>query len=127
MIREARRRAGMSQRELAEDLGTTQSVVARWETGVRSPTVETLLRAVRACGFDLAMSLARPDPDHELSLRENRRLSPAERLDRMVEQLRGLDDLVRHARRTRGSSRGKGTRTAAPARVGDTSSIQEHP
>ena len=101
----------MSQRELAEELGTTQSVVARWETGTRSPTVETLLRAVRACGFDLQMTLAAPDPDHELFLRENRRLNPAARLDRMVAQLHGLQDLVEQARPVRDpsnrSSKGK--------------------
>ena len=33
LIREARKRAGLTQRELAERAATTQSSVARWESG----------------------------------------------------------------------------------------------
>jgi hypothetical protein len=33
-------------------------VIARWEQGVVSPSVETLLEIVRACGFDLPLELA---------------------------------------------------------------------
>ena len=94
IIREARHRAGLSQKQLAERLGTTQSVITRWETGRRSPTFEALVRAVRACGLDLAITLAAADPDHELMLRENLRLSPAQRLERLTEQVAGLDELA---------------------------------
>lgn len=93
IIKEARRRAGLSQQALAERLGTTQSVITRWETGQRSPTFETVVRAVRACGLDLAVTLGAPDPDHDLFIRENRRLAPAERLQRMTEQVAGLQEL----------------------------------
>lgn len=103
MIKEARRRAGLSQRELAERLGTTQSVITRWETGQRSPTFETLVRAVRACGLDLAVSLGPPDPDHDLFIRENRKLSPAARLEQMTQQSAGLDELL--AAKSRASTR----------------------
>jgi transcriptional regulator with XRE-family HTH domain len=117
LIREARKRAGLSQRELAERLGTTQSVIARWETGVRSPTVETLLRAVRACGLDLNITLGAPDPDHELLIRENRRLTPSARLDRMVDQTAGLVDLLRYARGAGGPPGGDpGAKRSAPSR-----------
>ena len=94
LIREARRRAGLSQHELAERIGTTQSVVTRWETGRRHPTFETVVKAVRACGLELTFRLGPPDPDHELFIRENRRLSPAERLARMTDQKSGLDELM---------------------------------
>ncbi len=94
IIREARRRAGLTQQELAERLGTSQSVITRWETGQRSPTFETVAKAVRACGLDLTITLGTPDPDHELFIRENLRLGPAERLARMTEQKAGLDELV---------------------------------
>lgn len=102
-IREARKRAGISQQELAERLGTTQSVIARWESGVRSPTVETLFEAVRACGLDVHVRLGTPDVDHDLFLRQNRRLTPVERIDRMVARLRGLDRLLSSARAARRS------------------------
>ena len=94
IIREARRRAGLTQQELAERLGTTQSVITRWETGKRSPTFDTVVKTVRACGLDLAITLGQPDPDHELFIRENRRLLPTQRLDRMTDQKEGLDELV---------------------------------
>lgn len=94
IIREARRRAGLSQQDLAERLGTTQSVITRWETGQRSPTFETVVRAVRACGLDLAVTLGSPDRDHDLFISENRRLSPAQRLQRMTDQRAGLDELL---------------------------------
>lgn len=39
---EARTRAGLSQAEVAHRMGTTQSAVARLESGRRSPTTRTL-------------------------------------------------------------------------------------
>lgn len=94
IIREARLRAGLSQQLLAERLGTTQSVITRWERGVRSPTFETLVRAVRACGLELGVTLGSPDPDHDLFIRENLRLTPAERLEQMTKQRAGIDELL---------------------------------
>ena len=49
LLREARRRAGLTQRELADRLGTTQSSIARMESGVVSPTFATLRSAIEAC------------------------------------------------------------------------------
>ncbi len=43
--------AGLSQTELAVRLGTTQSAVARWETGDVSPRLDTLERIADACGL----------------------------------------------------------------------------
>jgi transcriptional regulator with XRE-family HTH domain len=83
LIREARRRAGLSQRELAQRLHTAQSVVARWEAGTTSPSFETVVRAVRACGFELDTHLVPVEEGfaHDWSLAEqNLRLSPEERL-----------------------------------------------
>jgi transcriptional regulator with XRE-family HTH domain len=57
LLRSARRRAGLSQRELAERTGTSQSVVARIELGEASPTWETLSRLVGAAGFELDVRL----------------------------------------------------------------------
>lgn len=111
LIREARKRAGLSQQELAERLGTTQSVIARWETGARSPTLDALRRAVRACGFTLNVGVGVPDPDHELLVRGNLALSPTERLDRIVDQLAGLEDLVGQARRSGGASERRKAKT----------------
>lgn len=53
MLREARRRADLSQRELAARAGVPQSTVARIETGVIDPKASTLRRILRACGADI--------------------------------------------------------------------------
>lgn len=94
MIREARLRAGMTQLELAERMGTSQPVIARWEKGHRSPSVEALVRAVRACGLDISMSIVAPDPEHELLISQNLAISPESRLHKMVSSRRGINELV---------------------------------
>jgi transcriptional regulator with XRE-family HTH domain len=52
-ILKARTNAGITQEELAERIGTTQSAVARMETaiGKHSPTVATLRRYAAALGY----------------------------------------------------------------------------
>ncbi|MEX1263089.1 MAG: helix-turn-helix transcriptional regulator [Actinomycetota bacterium] len=61
LIREARRRARLTQRELAARLGTTQSAIARLETGGTEPSYERVVQAVRVCGFDLLPRLLPAD------------------------------------------------------------------
>lgn len=58
LIREARRRAGLSQVELGRRAGVTQSVVSAYESGVRQPSVPTLARLVHATGFELDMQIS---------------------------------------------------------------------
>jgi transcriptional regulator with XRE-family HTH domain len=53
LVREARSRAGLTQRELAARAGTSQSVVARVEAGQTRPGSETLRRLLEAAGFEL--------------------------------------------------------------------------
>ena len=48
---------GLSQRELAEMTGTTQSAIARLERGGRPPRIDTLLRIAEALECDLAVEL----------------------------------------------------------------------
>ncbi len=88
IIRGARRRAEITQAELARRLSTSQPVVARWESGRVSPSLATLTRVVRACGLELTISL-RPADDHDLGLAlENRRLTPEQRLDQLTAAVR---------------------------------------
>lgn len=53
LIRRARRRADLSQRDLADRMGVSQSTVARWETGERSPTMLTWERIAALAGMRL--------------------------------------------------------------------------
>jgi len=46
----ARMRAGLTQQQLAQRMGTTQSVVARLEGGKRSPSMNTVQRYAQAAG-----------------------------------------------------------------------------
>ena len=46
----ARTRAGLTQAEVAERMGTTQSVVARLEGGKRQPSLRTVQRYAQAIG-----------------------------------------------------------------------------
>jgi predicted transcriptional regulator len=48
---------GLSQRELAELVGTTQSAIARLERGGRPPRIDTLLNIADALECDLVVDL----------------------------------------------------------------------
>ncbi len=53
----ARARAGMSQSEVAQRMGTTQSVVARLESGKRPPSMRTVERFAQAVGGHLVFRI----------------------------------------------------------------------
>lgn len=54
----ARLRAGISQAELARRMGTTQSVIAKLESGKSLPSTRTLHRYARATGSKVKITLA---------------------------------------------------------------------
>ena len=56
-IRALREKRGLSQRDLAERLGTTQSAVARLEAGHVSPSLPTLDKVADALGVELVVTL----------------------------------------------------------------------
>ena len=94
-VREARRRAGLTQGGLAGRAGTSQASISDIERGRRQPTVELLDRLLRECGRTLVVDdVKKPalDADDVMLLRLNRSLSPAERLAQMgrVVRLRAL-------------------------------------
>lgn len=53
----ARARAGLTQAQLAERMGTTQSVIARLEGGRTTPSMATLNRYAKATGSRLRVAL----------------------------------------------------------------------
>ena len=59
LVRRARRRAGLTQADLAARVATTQSAVARWETGGATPSLETLRGIIEACGFELGYGITK--------------------------------------------------------------------
>jgi transcriptional regulator with XRE-family HTH domain len=81
LIRDARRDAGFTQAELAARLDTTQSAIARLEAEGANPRVDTLMRALDACGRELLLE-SRP---HRSSIDETLvaarlRLTPEQRI-----------------------------------------------
>jgi predicted transcriptional regulator len=94
-LRAARRRARVSQNELATRAGTSQASISDIERGRRQPTVELLNRLLWSCGHVLRVAdtgSAALDPDDLMLLRLNMMVSPAERLAQAarVMRLRGL-------------------------------------
>lgn len=90
LIRQARVSAGLTQRELAERLGTHQPVIARWEGGSTRPDFDSVVRAVEACGFDLHVELRSVDHDTVLVKRELAK-RPAKRLADLVDAVSAFD------------------------------------
>lgn len=75
----ARLKAGLSQSELAERAGIPRTMVSAYEHGRRQATLPTLMRLLKAAGFELRMHLA-PYDDHDDVLRElETHRSPEER------------------------------------------------
>jgi ribosome-binding protein aMBF1 (putative translation factor) len=59
-VREAREAKGLSQSQLAERMGTQQSVIARLEGGGITPTLPTLKRIADALGTKLTVGFEEP-------------------------------------------------------------------
>lgn len=81
---EARRRAGLTQRELAERAGTTQSSIARWESARSEPSFANVIRLLRLCGFVLDVHLELYDDglrDDWSQAQRLLRLTPEERIE----------------------------------------------
>ena len=89
LVRLARLKAGLTQRQLADRLGVTQPVVAAYESGRRQPTVPTLMRIVSAAGFDLRLRLA-PHDDHDEVLESLERQRPREEQERWSDLQRNI-------------------------------------
>jgi transcriptional regulator with XRE-family HTH domain len=105
-VTEARKRAKLTQRELARRARAAQPLVARIESGRANPTVDTLDRLLGAAGFELRVELVpkeAPDPvveaykrdvDRTL-LRENLRRTVDERMQTLVAMSEFVDEIRR--------------------------------
>ncbi|HUC34335.1 MAG TPA: helix-turn-helix transcriptional regulator [Gaiellaceae bacterium] len=61
-VADRRKERGLSQADLAELVGTTQSAIARLESGGRPPRIDTLLRIANALDADLHIELLDREP-----------------------------------------------------------------
>ena len=96
-VAERRVQMNMSQRELAELCGTTQSSIARLETGQTSPSFDLVVRLIRLCGFRLDVFLD-PYDDSDLAQAEAlQALRPEQRLDHLTKVVRVMNELREEA------------------------------
>jgi transcriptional regulator with XRE-family HTH domain len=91
LIRDVRREAGLSQAQLAAEIGTTQSAVSRWERGHDTPRADTLAAILRACGYEADVVLRPRDTGvdraqirNALSMRAEKRLQSSANVSRML-------------------------------------------
>jgi transcriptional regulator with XRE-family HTH domain len=76
----ARRRSGLTQRELARRSGVPQPTISRIESAKMSPSLETLEPAILACGMELALVDRAGQGVDDSQIVERLRLSPGDRL-----------------------------------------------
>ena len=98
LVREARKRAGLTQAELGRRAGVPQSTVARIESGVRAPSTDLVERLVRAARLEIRVSLGEPDPGTSSLFPLTLRRTPAERL---ADAARAAQFVLRGRRRLR--------------------------
>lgn len=94
LVLQARRRAALTQRELAERAGTTQSSIARWEAGRSEPSFATVVRLLRLCGFVLDVHLEPYDDalrDDWSQAQRSLALTPQARQDGLVRFVEAME------------------------------------
>jgi transcriptional regulator with XRE-family HTH domain len=101
-LRQARRRRGLSQRQLAHLSAVAQPAIARIESGAVDPQVQTLDRLLRACGETLFSEPRLGEGVDRTGIRSLLELTPGERARLAVDEARNLDRVLsRRGRRHR--------------------------
>ena len=98
LVRTARLRSGLTQRELARKARAPQPMVSLIESGRQDPRHSTLVRLLRVCGADVDLvPLAGTGVDRSQFV-ETLKLTPTDRVRRAL----GAADFVRRVRRAKG-------------------------
>lgn len=79
LLRDARRRHGLSIRAAAQRCDVPRTTWAGWESGQTSPTAQRLERALAAMSLDLQLAERRPEPPGEDLVRRHLRRSLTDR------------------------------------------------
>lgn len=75
----ARLRSGLSQGRLAERAGVSPTMISAYERDLRQPTLPTLLKLLKAAGFDLRMNLVPAEAHDDILDELGARLSVRQR------------------------------------------------
>jgi transcriptional regulator with XRE-family HTH domain len=98
VLREARLKAGLTQRELAQRTRVAQPAIARIESGKVVPRVDTLDRLLRGCGWSLETAHRIGEGLDRTGIVELLRIRPAERARLASAEANNLADLLARAR-----------------------------
>ncbi|WP_239656541.1 helix-turn-helix transcriptional regulator [Mycobacterium riyadhense] len=93
LLKLARARLGMSQRELAEAAHVAQSTIARIESGARQPSLPVLARILAALDLEMRITLEAYDNHDDVVDAEYARLSADQRASRRATQDLFADEL----------------------------------
>ena len=95
MLKHARGRAGLTQRQLAAKAGIPQETIARIESGRVDPRVGTLDRLLEGCGFGLEHAPRLGIGIDRTVIRRLIELTPSERLEIGIENDRNMVEFWR--------------------------------
>jgi transcriptional regulator with XRE-family HTH domain len=96
LLRDARRRHGLTQRQLAARARTSQAAISRIERDLVSPSVATLATLLDLMGEELVLSAEQMEYGHDRTLlRLNLQVSPEERIRRQASWGNGIRELQR--------------------------------
>ena len=103
LLQLARIKSGLSQGQLSERAGVPATMISAYERGRRQPTVPTLMRLLKAAGFDLSMHLVQSDPHDDVLAELDARRGPRERRrrDRQIEAWRAAEPVAVQSRSSR--------------------------
>lgn len=91
LLRDARRRHGLTQGQLAARARTSQAAISRIERGLVSPSVETLRTLLDLMGEELVLDARAIDYGHDRTLNhQNLQFTPEQRIDRQASLSRGM-------------------------------------
>jgi len=99
MVRHARRRAGLTQRQLAAKAGIPQETIARIEAGRSDPRVGTLDRLLEACGMGLEVLPRLGIGVDRTQFQRLLDMTPSERLKLAIEDDRHMVEFWRDLKR----------------------------
>jgi transcriptional regulator with XRE-family HTH domain len=99
LVRDCRRRAGLTQEQLAIRAGTTKTAISRLEAGHLSPRVETLDVLLLCMGYQLQLQVEPIPPRADAAqLEAVAGLTPSQRLEHALASQASLDCLRGAAR-----------------------------
>jgi transcriptional regulator with XRE-family HTH domain len=93
LIREARKRSQLTQTQLARLAGTTQSAIARLESGRTSPSFDDVIRMLRLMKLDLDFMLVERDDQDWIQAKRLIGLTTEQRMlrhEQLVDELRAF-------------------------------------